>query len=303
MSRPDTHLTVLKSEAVSALLGADAGASGCYLDATFGRGGHSAAILEQLNANGRLIAFDRDAYAAQAASGFSDARFSFVHQAFSSIPEIITAPLDGALFDLGISSPQIDDGERGFSLRFDGPLDMRMDTRSGMTAADWLNSAELAHITEVLYEYGDERAAARIARAIVASRAHSPITTTGQLAALVANTIRQQGAQHPATRSFQAIRIFINRELEELKSILASAANWVKPGGVLAIISFHSLEDRLVKNALRPAPIATALRHLPVSVAAHPWQAIAKIMPSQAEVSSNPRARSAVLRVARRVAV
>ncbi|MGL4575036.1 MAG: 16S rRNA (cytosine(1402)-N(4))-methyltransferase RsmH [Burkholderiaceae bacterium] len=299
------HRTVLLSEAVAQLI---TDPQGVYVDGTFGRGGHSRLLLSQLGPQAKLIALDRDLDAVAAAADIQDKRFQILHTPFSELSQelgkIGVVKLDGLLLDLGISSPQIDTPARGFSFRFDAPLDMRMDTTRGITAADWLASADQAEITEVISGYGEERFAARIAAAIVGGRQEQPIASTGQLAALVARVVRtREGAQDPATRTFQALRIFINRELEELKAVMAQAIHLVKPGGRIAVISFHSLEDRLVKQLLAPPKLDVRLRNLPLRgdlVAAGPWKPLAKIKPSAEEVRANPRARSAVLRVAQR---
>jgi 16S rRNA (cytosine1402-N4)-methyltransferase len=296
---------VLLSEAVAHLI---TDPQGVYVDGTFGRGGHSRLLLAQLGQKAKLIALDRDLDAVAAAAEIQDKRFQILHAPFSELSQQLAQlgvmKIDGLLLDLGISSPQIDTPARGFSFRFDAPLDMRMDTTRGITAADWLASADQAEITEVISGYGEERFAARIAAAIVGSRQEQPIRSTGQLAALVARVVRtREGAQDPATRTFQALRIFINRELEELKAVMAQAINLVKPGGRVAVISFHSLEDRLVKQLLAPPKADARLRNLPVRgdlVGAGPWKPLAKIKPGTEEVRSNSRARSAVLRVAQR---
>jgi 16S rRNA (cytosine1402-N4)-methyltransferase len=299
------HRTVLLHEAVQQLI---TNPQGLYVDGTFGRGGHSRLLLSQLGPQARLIALDRDPQAVAAAAAIQDKRFQILHAPFSELSQQLAVlgvmQIDGLLLDLGISSPQIDTPQRGFSFRFDAPLDMRMDTTRGMTAAQWLAQADQAEITEVISGYGEERFAARIAAAIVGSRQEQPIRSTGQLAALVARVVRtREGAQDPATRTFQAIRIFINRELEELKAVMAQAIDLVKPGGRVAVISFHSLEDRLVKQLLAPPKADVRLRNLPVRgdlAPAGPWKPLAKIKPGDAEVRANPRARSAVLRVAQR---
>ena len=301
------HTTVLLDEAVSALI---QDRNGVYIDGTFGRGGHSAAVLQQLGDKGRLIAIDRDPAAIAVGKTWTDARFSMVHGVFSDLETLRTQlklpPMDGVLLDIGVSSPQFDEAARGFSFSKDAPLDMRMDTSDsnpGMNAAQWLNQAKESEIRDVIQEYGEERHAARIAAHIVAFRTQQPIATTGQLAQLVekAVTFRQAG-HHPATRTFQAIRIHINQELQELARAISQAEHCIKVDGRLAVISFHSLEDRIVKQAFRPAPVSAAERHLPRSEAIHPWREILKIKPSAAECKRNPRARSAVLRVAQRMA-
>ena len=298
-----THTTVLLHEAVDALLAGEATAAGTYVDATFGRGGHSRLILERLGPEGRLIAFDKDAEAVAEATRIEDARFSIRHQGFRDLGELPAASVAGLLLDLGISSPQIDNPARGFSFRFDGPLDMRMDTTRGESVAEWLATAEQQQIAEVIRDYGEERFAVQIAKAIVARRQErGPVSTTAELAELVAGTVktREQG-QNPATRTFQALRIFINAELEELQQALEASIDVLQPQGRLAVISFHSLEDRIVKQFIakhsrevydRRAPFAAPV---PMRL-----RALARVRPSAAEVAANPRARSAILRVAER---
>jgi 16S rRNA (cytosine1402-N4)-methyltransferase len=311
-----THRTVLLGEAVDALA---VRASGTYVDCTFGRGGHSRLILERLGPQGRLIAFDKDAEAVAAAGEFGgDPRFSMVHAGFAQLAAVLTRQnagvVDGVLMDLGISSPQIDDPARGFSFRRDGPLDMRMDATKGMTAAEFLETATAAQIGEVIKNYGEERFAFQIAQAIVARRAEGqPLATTGQLAALVADVLRQRRAkpepgQDPATRTFQALRIHVNQELEELQAGLGQAMDCLKVGGRLAVISFHSLEDRMVKQAMRArAHPAEPPKGVPLRVSELPvagYKLIGKAArASGEEVAANPRARSAILRVIERVAV
>ena len=301
LSTNATHTTVLLHEAVDALMSDPAG---LYVDATFGRGGHTRLLLSRLSAHGRLIAMDRDPQAIEVARTIGDPRLTVVHTAFSKLEQHLTEPIDGLLLDLGVSSPQIDTPIRGFSFRLDAPLDMRMDTSQGMTVADWLQTAEQDQIKEVIDGYGEERFAARIAAAIVARRAAQPITTTGQLASLVASVVKtREKGQDPATRTFQAFRIFINRELEELNAILTQAQRILKPQGHLVVISFHSLEDRIVKHALAPPKIDAALRHLPVrgdGFVPGAWKSLSRIKPSDAEIRRNPRARSAVMRVAQK---
>jgi 16S rRNA (cytosine1402-N4)-methyltransferase len=307
------HQTVLLNEAVDALLGRQgdnsqdrsypAAADGTYVDATYGRGGHSRLILSRLSPQGRLIAFDRDPEAVALAQQMADSRFSIRHAAFSQIGELPPASVSGLLMDIGVSSPQIDNPERGFSFRFEGPLDMRMDTTRGQSVAQWLASAEVNHIAEVIREYGEERFAGPIAKAIVARRQErGPLSTTTELAQLVADTVktREQG-QNPATRTFQAFRIFINAELEELQQALEASLNVLQPGGRLAVISFHSLEDRIVKQFIVKHSREVYDRRAPFA-APKVMQLIAleRIKPSAAEVQGNPRSRSAILRVAMR---
>jgi len=299
-----THTTVLREEAVEALL-ADRPQplAGTYVDATFGRGGHSRLLLDRLAPEGRLIAFDKDAEAVAEAARITDARFSIRHQGFKDLGELPPGSVTGLLMDLGISSPQIDNPARGFSFRFDGPLDMRMDTTRGESVAEWLATAETQQIAEVIRDYGEERFAVQIAKAIDARRQErGPISTTTELAELVAGAVktREQG-QNPATRTFQALRIFINAELEELQQALEASLDVLQPQGRLAVIAFHSLEDRIVKQFIakhsrevydRRAPFAAPV---PMKL-----RALARIRPSEAEVAANPRARSAILRVAER---
>ena len=298
------HTTVLLSEAVTHLVHKP---SGVYLDGTFGRGGHSAALLDSLAPSGKLIALDRDPSAVAVGSAWPDPRFCMVHSNFSLFDAVLAhhgvPALDGLLLDLGVSSPQLDEAQRGFSFSKDAPLDMRMDTSSGQTAAQFVATASEAELTRVIHEYGEERHATRIAAHIVAQRAIAPIATTRQLASLVEGAVKaRKFGFHPATLTFQAIRIHINQELAELEAALIKAQQCMQSGARLAIISFHSLEDRMVKQAFRPAPVSAAHRHLPRSEAVHPWKEIARIKPTEAQCKANPRARSAVLRVAVRQA-
>ena len=305
------HVTVLLDEAVAAL---DIQADGCYVDATFGRGGHSRLILQRLGPHGRLIALDRDLAAVNAAAGIADQRFRIVHSHFSTLKQVLNEVgvehIHGVLLDLGISSPQIDEGERGFSFRFDGPLDMRMDQSRGQTAAEFLALATEQQLKGVIKDYGEERFAKQIARAIVAQRADGqPIATTGQLAKIVAGAVPKiEPGQDPATRTFQALRIFLNQELEELSLVLPQCLALLAPGGRLAVISFHSLEDRIVKRFIRSEQDRDDLpANFPVRASDLPQPRLVAvgraIRPSTAEVARNPRARSAVLRVAQRTAV
>ena len=301
------HVTVLLHEGVAAL---NIRPDGIYVDATFGRGGHSRAILAQLGETGRLIAFDRDPAAMAAGASIGDTRLTLVHSAFSGMADALhdlgIDQVDGVLFDLGVSSPQLDEAVRGFSFRFDAPLDMRMDTSRGMTAAEWLNQAAEEEIAHVVRDYGEERFARQVARAIVKARAETPLATTRQLATVVAGAVRtRERGQDPATRTFQAVRIFVNRELEELEASLPQAARILKTGGRLAMISFHSLEDRMVKQYLRSEAIgeqAPPEIPLPASaLRAGRLKLIGKAQrPSDAETRQNPRARSATLRIAER---
>ena len=302
------HITVLLEEAVEALA---IKPDGIYVDGTFGRGGHSRAVLAQLGPNGKLIAFDRDPVAVAAGEALKDPRFELVHAPFSDFSEALAERgiehVDGVLLDLGVSSPQLDEAERGMSFRFDAPLDMRMDTSRGMTAAEWLADASVADITRVLREYGEERFAYEIAKALVAARTGGLVATTGQLAALVEKTVwTREPGQHPATRTFQALRIFVNQELEELSLVLPQVVVALAAGGRLVVISFHSLEDRIVKRFMRDASRPPQLpARLPVRAADMPKPKLAlvgkAVRPSDEEVSANPRSRSAVMRVAERL--
>ena len=311
-----THTTVLLNEAVDALLDnangdTDASASlleagSCtYVDGTFGRGGHSRLILSRLGTDGHLIAFDKDLEALAEAATIQDSRFSIRHQGFSHLGELPPASVSGLLLDLGISSPQIDKAERGFSFRFEAPLDMRMDTTRGESVAQWLAYADVDKITEVIRDYGEERFAGAIAKTIVARRQErGPISTTTELAQLVADTVktREQG-QNPATRTFQAFRIFINAELEELQQALEASLHVLAPGGRLVVISFHSLEDRIVKQFIAKHSRDEYDRRNPFAPPkATKLQALDRIKPSQAEVAGNARSRSAIMRVAQRTA-
>lgn len=309
MSERFTHITVLLNEAVDAL---NIRENGIYIDGTFGRGGHSRLILSRLGADGRLVVFDKDPQAILLANELAaeDKRISVVHDGFSSFNQALDClgigKIDGALFDLGISSPQIDDGKRGFSFRFDAPLDMRMDTTRGMSAAQWLAIAQEQELYEVIKNYGEERFSRQIARAIVTQREKTPINTTSQLALLVAQNVHTyERGQDPATRTFQAIRIFINRELEEVKEVLPQVVNRLNINGRMAVITFHSLEDRIVKqfmkqNSMPPSlPKWAAIRE--VDMPLPPLRLVGKaIKPSETEVLANRRSRSAVLRIAER---
>ena len=307
MSAVQSHISVLLAEAVDALA---IRADGIYVDGTFGRGGHSRAVLARLGPAGRLIAFDRDPAAIAAGQALNDARLTLVHSAFSALDEELAqlgvATVDGVLLDLGVSSPQLDDGARGMSFRFDAPLDMRMDTSRGQTVADWLADASVGEITEVLRDYGEERFAHAIAKAIATARTGGVVATTGQLAAIVEKAVRtREPGQHPATRSFQALRIFINQELEELTRVLPACVAHLRPGGRLAVISFHSLEDRIVKRFMRDESRPPVLpRRLPIRAADLPAPRLSlvgkAVRPGEIEVAANPRARSAVMRVAER---
>jgi len=299
-------------EAVDALLGADnappAGVAPArtYVDATFGRGGHSRMILSRLSAQDRLVAFDRDPAAVACAAQIADPRFSIRHQGFGQLGQLGESVAAGILLDLGVSSPQIDDPARGFSFRFNGPLDMRMDTSSGQSVAQWLANAQATQIAEVIRDYGEERFAGAIAKAIVARRQErGPISTTAELAQLVADTVKtREPGQNPATRTFQAFRIFINAELEALQTVLAASINVLQPNGKLVVISFHSLEDRIVKQFIAGHSREQYDRRTPFAPP-KPMRlrAVARLRPGAAEVAANPRARSAIMRVAQRTGV
>ncbi len=301
------HAPVLLEEALAALAVQSAGT---YVDCTFGRGGHSRAILDRLGAQGRLVALDRDPAAVDAARSITDARFGIVHAPFSELAEVLArlgiAAVDGVLLDLGVSSTQLDDPQRGFSFRQHGPLDMRMDTSRGETAAQWLANAAQREIGEVIGRYGEERFAKQIAAAIVAARGRGPIASTKQLAEIVAAAVRtREAGQDPATRTFQALRIHVNQELAQLSLVLPQAVDALRPGGRLAVISFHSLEDRIVKRFMREASLEDRLPPgLPVRHRDLPkprLRLVGKpVRASSAEVATNPRARSAILRVAER---
>ena len=307
-----THRTVLLDEAIDALEIRDARRDGIFVDGTFGRGGHSKKILGQLSAQGRLLAFDKDTQAVAVAEQFAagDQRFSIVHDSFATMEEALSslgvAQVDGVLMDLGLSSPQVDQAARGFSFRADGPLDMRMDTTRGMPASEWLATETQENLEKVIRDYGEERFAFQIAKAIVARRSVEPITSTGQLAALVAGAVKtREKGKDPATRTFQAVRIFINKELEELEAGLTQAYGLLAPYGRLVVISFHSLEDRIVKRFLASkASVPQPDRRLPIRAVDLPKPAmklLARIKPSDAEIAANPRARSAVMRSAMRL--
>ena len=304
------HQTVLLQEAVAAL---EIKPSGIYVDGTFGRGGHSRAILERLGPNGRLLALDRDPQAVEAARAINDPRLTMAHHTFGELSlalrEAGVGAVDGVLLDIGVSSPQLDEGGRGFSFRFDAPLDMRMDTTQGETAASFLARAEIKEITEVIRNYGEERFAFQIAKKIVAARSERPVATTGELAALVREAVRtREPGQDPATRTFQALRIHVNQELDQLALVLPQAMNILADGGRLVVISFHSLEDRIVKRFMRDAASLDNLpKNLPLRSVDLPQpklRLVSKpVKAGDAEVSANPRARSAVMRVAEKLAV
>ncbi len=308
MSEGLPHETVLLHEAVTAL---QVKPDGIYVDGTFGRGGHSRLILKQLGAAGRLIALDKDPAAVVAGQIINDPRFSMVHSGYAHLTEVLCEraieKVDGVLLDLGMSSPQLDDRQRGFSFRFDAPLDMRMDTSSGQTAAEWLATVDESSLKDVIYDYGEERFAAQIARALVAARQEQPVTTTRRLSEIVARAVHtREPGKNPATRTFQAIRIYINQELEELARILPQCVDCLKPGGRIVVISFHSLEDRMVKRFLRGMAQGDKLpRNLPIRAAEIPRGRLRlmgrALRATSQEVAINPRARSAVMRVAERV--
>ncbi|WP_085247258.1 16S rRNA (cytosine(1402)-N(4))-methyltransferase RsmH [Gilliamella mensalis] len=304
------HTTVLLNEAVEAL---NIKKDGIYVDGTFGRGGHTRLILEKLGAQGRLIAIDRDEHAEQAALQITDPRFTFIRGEFSNIYQYINelgllGEIDGVLLDLGVSSPQLDDPERGFSFMRDGPLDMRMNNHKGLTASEWLLSSDEENIAWVLKTFGEEKFAKRIARAIVEQNKVSPITRTLDLANLIEQaTPRKDKNKHPATRSFQAIRIYINSELEEVEQALNSSLSVLANHGRLAVISFHSLEDRIVKQFISKQSKGPDLpARLPLTeqqinqYGGAKLKSFGKIKPTTMEINNNPRSRSAILRVAER---
>jgi 16S rRNA (cytosine1402-N4)-methyltransferase len=306
-----THRPVLLAEAVTALLEspllqAESPEKFILIDGTFGRGGHSRALLEAIRFDAQLIAFDKDLQAITEAKKIKDSRFQIIHNSFASMAQYAEpASVVGVLLDLGISSPQVDEAERGFSFRRDGPLDMRMNTTTGLTAAQWLNQAGVDDIAHVIKTYGEERFALPIAKAIVARRElNQPLATTMELANLVAGVIKKrEPGQDPATRTFQALRIFINKELDDLAIGLKAALDLLKPGGRLVVISFHSLEDRIVKQFMQMHSAVEVPRGLPIRAKDLPQgelELISRVKPSSTEVSDNPRARSAVMRVAQK---
>ena len=314
-----THVPVLAQESIDALFDSARGdqireelRDAIFVDATFGRGGHTRLILERLSPRGRLIAFDRDVAAIEEGRSIHDARLELIHARFGRLREELEArgvnEVSGVLIDLGVSSPQLDDPERGFSFRGDGPLDMRMDTTSGETVAQWLDRADEGDIREVIKSHGEERFAKQIAAAIVAARQGGPITRTGQLADLVGAAVRtREPGQNPATRTFQALRIHVNQELEELSLVLPQAVAMLAPGGRLAVISFHSLEDRIVKRFMRDESSPGAMpERLPVrasELAPPRMRLVGKaVRAGVGELRANPRSRSATLRVAERLA-
>jgi 16S rRNA (cytosine1402-N4)-methyltransferase len=302
------HIPVLLNEAIDAIAIA---ADGIYVDGTFGRGGHARALLARLSMHARLVAFDKDPQAVAAAQSDpalgSDARFSIVHASFARMREHLAAlgvsSVDGVLLDLGVSSPQLDDATRGFSFRHEAPLDMRMDTTRGETAAEFLARADERQIAEVIRDHGEERFAVSIAKALVARRAGGhAVRTTSELAEVVARAVKtREPGQDPATRTFQALRILVNAELEDLEQGLNAAMELLAPGGRLAVISFHSLEDRIVKRFIARESRSEPDRRAPFAPPAPTrLRSLARVMPGAAEVAANPRARSAVLRVAER---
>jgi 16S rRNA (cytosine1402-N4)-methyltransferase len=306
-----SHTTVLLHEAIDALVTSP---DGTYVDGTFGRGGHTRLLLARLSPRARLVALDRDpeavAAATQGTTRVEDPRFSILHANFSQLREALAGMgitrIDGLLLDLGVSSPQIDNPARGFSFRFDAPLDMRMDPTRGESAADFLARADERLLTEVIKDYGEERFARQIAKALVARReGGNPVRTTGELSQLVARAVRtREAGQDPATRTFQALRIFVNAELEALDEGLKACLDLLAPGARLAVIAFHSLEDRRVKEFIARESRDVVDRRAPFAPPkAMRLQAIARIKPSAAEVAANPRARSAILRVAERTEV
>ena len=306
-----THRPVLLAEAVTALLEspllqAESPEKSILIDGTFGRGGHTRALLGAIQPNAQLLAFDKDLQAIAEAKKIKDARFQIIHSSFASMAQYAEpVSVAGVLLDLGISSPQVDEAERGFSFRRDGPLDMRMNTTTGLTAAQWLNQAGVDDIAHVIKNYGEERFALPIAKAILARRElNQPLATTMELATLVASVIKKrEPGQDPATRTFQALRIFINKELDDLTLGLQAALDLLKPGGRLVVISFHSLEDRIVKQFMQMHSVVEVPRGLPIRAKDLPQgelELISRVKPSSAEVSENPRARSAVMRVAQK---
>ena len=301
MDTPWQHTTVLLSEAVDAL---DLQPDGTYVDATFGRGGHTRLMLSKLSDKGRVIAFDKDPEAIAVAHQIQDPRLSIRHEGFAHLGDLPPASVDGVLMDLGISSPQVDNPARGFSFRHDGPLDMRMDTTCGQSVREWLAEADIQHIAEVIREYGEERFALQIAKAIDARRQERGVpTSTAELAQLVADTVKtREPGKDPATRTFQAFRIFINAELEELQQALDATLQVLRPHGRLAVISFHSLEDRIVKQFIAQHAREVYDRRAPFAPPqVMDFKAVQRIKPSAEEIASNPRARSAILRVAERL--
>ena len=302
MSSALTHTTVLLEEAVDALI---TSSDETYVDGTFGRGGHTRLILSKLSSHGKVVVFDKDPDAIAVAVAIDDGRLSVRHEGFKNLNALPSASVAGVLLDLGISSPQIDNPARGFSFRFDAPLDMRMDTTRGQSVAQWLETADVTQLTEVIRDYGEERFASSIAKAIITRRQErGPISTTAELAQLVADTVKtRESGQNPATRTFQAFRIFINAELEELQQALEASLDVLKPGGRLVVISFHSLEDRIVKQFIAKHSKDVYDRRTPFALpTVMKLRALGRVKPSAAEVSGNARSRSAVMRVAERQA-
>jgi 16S rRNA (cytosine1402-N4)-methyltransferase len=301
------HTSVLLHEAIDALV---TRTDGLYVDATYGRGGHARLLLERLAPSGRLVALDRDPQAVADAATVADARFSIHHSRFGRMQAVLLElgieRVDGVLLDLGVSSPQLETAERGFSFRLDGPLDMRMDPTRGESAAEFLQRADERHIAEVIRDYGEERFALQVAKALVARRESGhPVRTTRELSAVVAGAVKtREPGQDPATRTFQALRIFVNAELEELEQGLKAALELLAPGGRLVVISFHSLEDRLVKTFIVRESRSAVDRRAPFAPPAPSrLRALGRVRPREAEVRANPRARSAVMRVAERTEV
>lgn len=302
------HRPVLLAEAVTAMISGPSiqPNSAVLIDGTFGRGGHTQALLDALGQDSKLIAFDKDPEAIAKAQSLCDPRLQIIHSSFANIEQHIQkASVDAVLLDLGISSPQIDTPERGFSFRFEGPLDMRMDTTRGISAQEWLSSAAVDEIAQVIKTFGEERFATSIARAIVKEREEGrPVQTTKGLAELIASVVKtREPGQDPATRTFQAIRIFINEELSDLEKGLSAALRVLKVGGRLVVISFHSLEDRIVKQFMQAHAVVHVPRELPIRAKDLPQgdlEIIARIKPSSIEINQNPRARSAVMRVAQK---
>jgi 16S rRNA (cytosine1402-N4)-methyltransferase len=308
MQMPASHQAVLEEEAMDAL---NLQPYGVYVDCTFGRGGHSRLILDRLGDRGRLIALDRDPDAVAAAREIRDPRFTIAHSRFSRLREVLRGlqieRVDGVLLDLGVSSPQLNDASRGFSFSHEGPLDMRMDPTSGITAAEWLATAQEVEIARVIKTYGEERFAKRIARAIGIERTKREITTTRELADVVSRAVpTREPGQHPATRTFQALRVYLNRELDELEQVLPQCLDLLVAGGRLVTISFHSLEDRIVKSffalASRPEALPEKLPVKAANLRPAKLRLLGKLRPQAAEVQCNPRARSALMRIAQRLA-
>jgi 16S rRNA (cytosine1402-N4)-methyltransferase len=308
MQMPASHRAVLEEEAMDAL---NLQPHGVYVDCTFGRGGHSRLILDRLGDRGRLIALDRDPDAVAAAREIRDPRFTIAHSRFSRLRDVLRGlqieRVDGVLLDLGVSSPQLNDAARGFSFSHEGPLDMRMDPTSGITAAEWLATAQEVEIARVIKTYGEERFAKRIARAIGIERTKREITTTRELADVVSRAVpTREPGQHPATRTFQGLRVYLNRELDELEQVLPQCLDLLVAGGRLVTISFHSLEDRIVKSffalASRPEALPEKLPVKAANLRPAKLKLLGKLRPQAAEVQCNPRARSALMRIAQRLA-